>query len=78
MAQTLLRLCVCRTLVQADCKYVFKCCAVLCTDFNIFDMDQSVWNATVDALVDKSRAVNGKQTSLLEVGYEWVGQDDGW
>jgi hypothetical protein len=51
---------------------------VLCTDFNIFDMDQSVWNATVDALVDKSRAVNGKQTSLLEVGYEWVGQDDGW
>ena len=25
--------------------------------FNIFDMDESVWNATVDALVDTSRLV---------------------
>ena len=28
--------------------------------------------------VDTSRTVNGKHTSLKEVGYEWVAQDDGW
>ena len=46
--------------------------------FNQYDMDQSVWMATVDALVDTSRLVGGKNTSLRDVGYEWVGQDDGW
>lgn len=44
----------------------------------MFDMDQQVWHATVDALVDMSRQVDGQEMSLRDVGYEWVGQDDGW
>ena len=32
----------------------------------------------VDALVDRSRLVEGKPTSLLDLGYESVGLDDAW
>ena len=39
--------------------------------FNIFDMDQTVWTQTVDALADRSRSVNGHaNTSLIDVGCE--------
>ena len=34
--------------------------------------------ATVDAMVDRSRLVDGVPTSLLDVGYRTVGVDDGW
>ena len=29
-------------------------------------------------LVDRTRKVNGVLTSLRDLGYNWVGQDDGW
>ena len=32
----------------------------------------------VDALVDRSRLVSGKPTSLLDLGYTSVGLDDAW
>ena len=32
----------------------------------------------MDMLVDKSRTVDGKPTSLLELGYDRVGLDGGW
>jgi alpha-galactosidase len=34
--------------------------------------------ATIDALVDRSRLVNGKPTSLADVGYTDAGIDDCW
>jgi hypothetical protein len=34
--------------------------------------------AVVDAMVDKSRSVNGKPTSLVDLGYITVGLDDNW
>jgi len=32
----------------------------------------------VDALVDRGRAVDGKRTSLLDLGYNRIGLDDAW
>ena len=32
----------------------------------------------VDALVDRSRKVDGEPTSLLDLGYNRIGLDDSW
>ena len=32
----------------------------------------------MDALVDRSRTVDGKPTSLLDLGYNRIGLDDSW
>lgn len=34
--------------------------------------------AQMKALVDKSRMINGKYTSLAEIGFNWTSMDDGW
>jgi hypothetical protein len=42
-------------------------------------IDQNIFeNVTIPGLVDKSRDVDGKPTSLLELGYNHMGMDDGW
>ena len=43
---------------------------------NQFNMDETVWRNTVDTLTDASLSATG--LSLKDVGYEYVGQDDGW
>ena len=39
---------------------------------------QTLVEECVDALLDKSRSVNGVATSLFDIGYNRVGIDDGW
>ena len=39
---------------------------------------QAIMEATMDAMVDRSRNVSGKPTSLLDLGYKHVGLDGGW
>eukprot|EP00039_Didymoeca_costata_P021705 m.345237 g.345237 ORF g.345237 m.345237 type:complete len:764 (+) comp25973_c0_seq1:95-2386(+) len=39
---------------------------------------QAKQQAAVDALIDKSRKVDGVPTSLYELGYNRIGLDDGW
>ena len=41
-------------------------------------VNQTLQQKQVDALVDKSRPVDGKLTSLLELGYNRIGLDDAW
>eukprot|EP01084_Bolivina_argentea_P007720 14494_1 len=43
-----------------------------------FEIDQPLITACIDALLDKSRKVNGVAKSLAEIGYNNVGIDDGW
>eukprot|EP00756_Hemistasia_phaeocysticola_P048504 Hpha_TRINITY_DN22926_c0_g1::TRINITY_DN22926_c0_g1_i1::g.154059::m.154059/K07407/E3.2.1.22B, galA, rafA; alpha-galactosidase len=48
--------------------------------WNVFagDFDDSKMRAMVQALVDKSRMIDGTATSLAEVGYKSIGMDDGY
>jgi len=39
---------------------------------------QTIMEANIRGLADKSRMVNGRPTSLAELGYTDVGLDDGW
>ena len=39
---------------------------------------QAIMESTMDAMVDRSRSVGGKPTSLLDLGYKHVGLDGGW
>lgn len=39
---------------------------------------QVIMEAAMDAMVDRSRLVDGKPTSLLDLGYKHVGLDGGW
>ena len=41
-------------------------------------VSQSMMNAMMDAMVDRSRTVDGKPTSLLDLGYDRIGLDGGW
>eukprot|EP01083_Nonionella_stella_P077545 211808_1 len=43
-----------------------------------FDIDQTLIQNVMTALLDKSRSVNGIATSLAEIGYNNAGIDDGW
>jgi len=42
------------------------------------NVDQKVIESQVDALVDRSRTVNGEKKSLLDLGYNSIGLDDNW
>lgn len=42
------------------------------------DVNDTVIRATVDAVAAKSRSVNGKMMSLVDLGFVHVGVDDGW
>eukprot|EP01121_Diplochlamys_sp_Union-15-3_P021654 TRINITY_DN8881_c0_g1_i1.p1 TRINITY_DN8881_c0_g1~~TRINITY_DN8881_c0_g1_i1.p1 ORF type:complete len:437 (-),score=70.88 TRINITY_DN8881_c0_g1_i1:41-1351(-) len=42
------------------------------------NIDQQKMMSQMDAIADRSRMVNGKPTSLLDVGFEHVGLDDNW
>jgi len=42
------------------------------------EVTQSKMEAAMDLFVDTSRTVGGKPTSLHELGYQYVGLDDGW
>lgn len=42
------------------------------------NIDQPTMEAIMDAMVDRSRTVNGKPTSLADLGYTDVGLDDAW
>jgi len=42
------------------------------------NIDQQKMTATIDAISATTRQVNGKPTSLLQLGYERVGLDDNW
>ena len=42
------------------------------------DISQEQMEAIMDALVDTSRLVDGKPTSLFDLGYTRVGLDDNW
>jgi hypothetical protein len=48
--------------------------------FNAFwgIIDQVKMETTMDAMVNRSRKVDGKPTSLLDLGYNRVGVDGGW
>jgi hypothetical protein len=39
---------------------------------------QAIMEAMMEAMVDRSRTLGGKQTSLLDLGYIHVGLDGGW
>lgn len=41
-------------------------------------LTQAHMMAQMDAVLDKSRLVNGKPTSLAELGFDWISMDDGW
>ena len=41
-------------------------------------IDQPLLEAIMDGLADSSRLVDGKPTSLLDLGYSRIGMDDGW
>eukprot|EP00913_Durusdinium_trenchii_P011091 g10413.t1 len=34
--------------------------------------------AQMDAVLDQSRSVDGKPTSLAQLGFDWISMDDGW
>ena len=42
------------------------------------DISQSQMLAVAEAMVDRSRDVDGKPTSLLDLGYNRIGMDDNW
>jgi hypothetical protein len=42
------------------------------------EIDAAVFERQMDALVDRSRTVDGKPTSLADLGYSTVGIDDCW
>jgi alpha-galactosidase len=39
---------------------------------------QAIMAAMMDAMVDKTRTVDGNPTSLLDLGYNRIGLDGGW
>ena len=41
-------------------------------------IDQTLMEAMMAGLADKSRTVDGKHTSLIELGYNRIGMDDNW
>eukprot|EP01043_Picozoa_sp_COSAG02_P081649 COSAG02_NODE_20058_length_850_cov_1.127830_2_plen_53_part_01 len=41
-------------------------------------VNQTLQMKQVDMLVDRSRTVDGKATSLLDLGYNRIGLDDAW
>ena len=41
-------------------------------------VSQSMMNEMMEAMVDRSRSVGGKPTSLLDLGYDRIGLDGGW
>ena len=41
-------------------------------------IDQPLMEAMMAGLADRSRMVDGKPTSLLDLGYDRIGMDDGW
>ncbi|CAJ1420135.1 unnamed protein product [Effrenium voratum] len=41
-------------------------------------LTQAHVKAQMDAVLDKSRLVDGKPTSLAELGFDWISMDDGW
>jgi len=41
-------------------------------------LTDAVMRATMDAVLDKSRSVGGKPTTLASLGYDYVSMDDGW
>ena len=48
-------------------------------NFNAFyNPSQQIMSSAMDAMVDRSRTVHGKPTSLLDLGYRHVGIDGGW
>ena len=42
------------------------------------EVNDSAIRATIDAITDRSRTVDGKPTSLADLGFDSVGIDDGW
>ena len=42
------------------------------------NVDQAKMEGIMDAMVDRSRLVDGKPTSLLDLGYDNCGLDDNW
>ena len=42
------------------------------------NFNQSTIREMIDALVDKSRTVNGEPTSLVDLGFDMIGIDEGW
>jgi alpha-galactosidase len=48
-------------------------CAAFHENFN-----QSTIREMVDALVDKSRTVSSEPTSLVDLGFDMIGIDEGW
>jgi alpha-galactosidase len=42
------------------------------------NIDQTKMTSIIDAIADRSRSVNGKPTSLADLGYTHVGLDDNW
>ena len=57
-----------------------RCVAVGWRSYNAFGgrIDQEQMITMMNAMVDKSRMVDGKPTSLAELGYNHVGLDGGW
>ncbi|CAK0910658.1 unnamed protein product [Prorocentrum cordatum] len=48
--------------------------------WNLFHgaINDTVMRAQMAAVLDKSRSVDGKPTSLAELGFDWISMDDGW
>ena len=42
------------------------------------DINQTIMEQVMDAMASRSRMVDGKPTSLLDLGYNNCGLDDGW
>ena len=64
-----------RNLARCVCTDAERCALRNCY---WFDIDQPLIERAMDGLVDTSRMVNGKPTSLAELGYNNGGIDDGW
>lgn len=50
------------------------------SQYNAFGgrVSQAMMTEMMDAMVDRSRTVGGKPTSLLDLGYQHIGLDGGW
>jgi hypothetical protein len=48
--------------------------------WNLFqsNVNDSVMRAQMSAVLDSSRTVNGKPTTLASLGFSWISMDDGW
>ena len=53
-----------------------KCCVLQNTFGHLIDQD--TMERVMDALIDRSRVVDGVPTSLADLGFVNVGLDDGW